>query len=55
MKNIIEIEKALEYALMLLNDQANKGRYPEIALQENGGKGFQPITEALELIRTFKS
>ena len=46
-----EIEDALEYALMLLKDQANKGKYPELALQENGGKGFQPITDALNRVK----
>lgn len=46
-----EIKDALEYALMLLQNQANNGKYPELALQENGGKGFQPIINALNQIK----
>ncbi len=48
---IKEIQVALEYALMLLKDQAERGQYPELALQENGGKGFQPISDALNIIQ----
>ncbi|MGB0977591.1 MAG: hypothetical protein ACPGSG_11460 [Prolixibacteraceae bacterium] len=47
-----QVKEALEYALKLLKDQADKGMYPELALQENGGKGFSPIVEALEQIDT---
>lgn len=45
-----EIKDALQYALKLLKHEAEQGKYPELALQENGGKGFQPITEAIDLI-----
>lgn len=48
---IKEIQDALEYTLMLLKDQAEHGRYPELALQENGGKGFQPISDALNILK----
>jgi hypothetical protein len=48
-----KIKKALKYALMLLMDQAEKGLYPEAALQENGGQGFKPITDALESLENI--
>jgi hypothetical protein len=50
MKNINSIKRGLEYALKILQDQADKGLYPESALQENGGEGFKPITDALESV-----
>jgi hypothetical protein len=46
-----KIQDALEYALTILKDQAERGLYPELALQENGGSGFQPISDALDLIK----
>jgi hypothetical protein len=45
-----QIKDALQYALKLLKHEAEKGRYPELALQEKGGEGFQPITKAIDLI-----
>lgn len=45
-----QIKHALQYALRLFKDQADKGKYPELALQENGGEGIRPITKALELL-----
>lgn len=49
--NIEKVEDALEYALEILMDQANKGYYPEAALAVNGGKGFKPIVDAIELFK----
>lgn len=47
-----ELHEALKYAYELLKDQAEKGRYPEKALQENGGEGFRPIELALKQIES---
>jgi hypothetical protein len=37
-----------------LEDQAEKGLYPSKALKENGGKGFSPITDAINAIHESK-
>ena len=47
---VLKAKEALKYALLLLEDQAAKGLYPEKALAINGGKGFLPIKEALKKI-----
>ena len=47
-----EIQQALEYALMILEDQANEGLYPKKALVEFGGSGYEPILKALKLLKS---
>lgn len=42
-----KLYEALVYAYELLKEQAETGHYPVNALAENGGKGYEPITNAL--------